>query len=127
MGRMRCISRGEKQLSTVFTNSIDALGNPFIAVLLGAGLAAGLLLTSRASFKLMNADNSSAGLALVAISLFARLAIATLSLWAYKSLSPEGLKPFALSLAGGFVVMYTVELVRYAGLHRLRRPARTRQ
>lgn len=126
-GREECIARGEAQLSTVLAHSIDALGNPFVAVLLGLALAAVLLFSSRASMRLVNAQAAEAGIALAAISLFMRLAGATLALWAYKSFVPVGLKPFAIALAGGFVVMYTLELVRYAGLHRYSRPASVRR
>jgi zinc transporter ZupT len=75
----------------------------------------------------MRPDNASAGLAIAAVSLFARLILATAALWAYKFFAPSGFKPFALCLAGGFLVLYTFEVVRYAGLHKLRRPAATRQ
>jgi len=64
---------------------------------------------------------------LTSMLLIARLALVTLVFWAYKSVAPTGFKPFAIVLAGGFLVMYTVEVVRYAGLHRYRRPAVTRQ
>lgn len=62
-------------------------------------------------------------MALAALSLIARLGAVTAILWAYKRFVPLGIKPFALALAGGFVVLYTVELVRHSGLHRFRRPA----
>jgi len=75
----------------------------------------------------MRPDDASTGLALVAVSLFARLGAATAVLWAYKYIAPSGFKPFALSFAGGFLVLYTIELVRYAGLQKHRRPAGTRQ
>ncbi len=64
---------------------------------------------------------------LASMLLLARLAAVTLALWAYKTVAPTGFKPFAIVLAGGFFVLYTVEVVRYAGLHRYRRPAVTRQ
>lgn len=59
---------------------------------------------------------------IVSIFVFARLAAATLAIWLYKTFVPEGFRPFAIALAGGFVLLYTIELVRYAGLQRLRRP-----
>jgi len=119
--------RGEAQLSSLLANIVELLENPIVAVLLGLAFAAGLLVTSRQSTKLLNADNPEAGLALAAISLFGRLAAATLVLWAYKRFAPSGLKPFALALAGGFVVMYTIELVRYAGVRRNNAPAGARR
>jgi hypothetical protein len=64
--------------------------------------------------------------ALAALSLFARLVVVTAVLWAYKTFVPSGFKPFALSLAGGFVVLYTVELVRYGRVLK-RRPDGARQ
>lgn len=91
------------------------LANPFVAVLAGLLLAAGLLIASRASFKRIRPDAAVAGVAFAAISLFGRLAVATAALWAYKAFIPSGFKPFAFSLAGGFVVLYTVEIVRYSG------------
>jgi len=74
----------------------------------------------------MQPDDGGAGLAIAAASLFGRLAFATIVLWAYKHFAPSGFKPFALCLAGGFLVLYTFEVVRYAGLHKSR-PAGTRQ
>lgn len=126
-GREECIARGEAQLSTVLAYSTDALGNPFVAVLLGLAFAAGLLYWSRASMRRVNAEAAEAGLALAAVSLFMRLVLATLALWLYKSFVPVGFKPFAFALAGGFFVMYMLELVRFAGLHRYSRPAGGRQ
>jgi predicted transporter len=123
-GREGC--RGEVQLSTILAHSTEALGNPFVAVLLGLVLAFGLFFTSRASFRLVTPRSGGSGVVLAASSLFARLLFVTIALWAYKNASPFGIKPFALSVAGGFVVMYTVELVRTAGLHRFRRPVAAR-
>jgi zinc transporter ZupT len=64
---------------------------------------------------------------LVASSMIARLLIASVSLWAFQKISPAGFKPFAFALAGGFLVMYTVELVRYAGPNGHGRSLGTRQ
>jgi len=107
--------------------SVGVLGNPLVGVVLGLVCAAGLFFASRSSFSLVQPDDASAGLALVAMSLFARLMAATAVLWAYKHFALSGFKPFAFSLAGGFLVLYTIEVVRYAGLHRYRRPAGARQ
>lgn len=106
---------------------LDLLGNPFVAALLGVACGALLFVSSRASFKLFGPENPQAGLALTAITLFMRLAAATAALWAYKYFVPEGIKPFAISFAGGFLVLYTIELVRFAGLRRYRRPVSARQ
>lgn len=89
-------------------------------------LAFALIRTSRASFRLVRPDDAPVGLALAAGSLFARLVVMTLSLWAYKRFFVEGFKPFAFALAGGFIVLYTVELVRYAGVLKKRPPAGVR-
>jgi hypothetical protein len=98
------------------------LGNPFVAALIGLLFAVGLLYTSRASFRAIRPESAPAGLGLAALSLFLRLALVTAALWVYKSYFTPGLKPFAFTLAGGFLVLYTVELVRFAGLRRYRRP-----
>lgn len=118
-----CESFEEKPLTSALAHMARLLGNPIVASVLGLALAAGLLWNSRASFRAVTPENTSAGMAMAAISLFVRLAVATTALWAYKALVPTGLKPFAFSLAGGFLVMYTVEAVRFAGLHKYRRPA----
>ena len=55
----------------------------------------------------MTADDPARGLLAVAIALFARLAAATVVLWLYKTVAPGGFVPFALLMAGGFVVLYT--------------------
>ena len=36
---------------------------------------------------------------------------------AYRAFAPAGFVPFALALAGGFLVAYTVELLRFSGAH----------
>ncbi|HET6352108.1 MAG TPA: hypothetical protein VFG89_08270 [Coriobacteriia bacterium] len=97
------------------------MSNPFVAVVLGLLLATGLLFVSRASFKRIQPDAAMEGMVIAAISLFGRLVVMTGALWAYKRFIPSGFKPFALSLAGGFLVLYGVELVRYAGVLK-RRP-----
>lgn len=98
------------------------LENAFVAVVLGLLLAAVLLIASRASFKRMTPERPTAGFAFAAISLFGRLALATVALWAYKAFFAPGFKPFAFSLAGGFIVLYTVSIVRYSQVLK-RRPA----
>jgi len=102
---------------------IALLEHPGAGILLGFLAALALFGFSRASFRRMTPEAAVEGLVFVALTLLARLAFATVALWAYKHFVPSGFPPFALSLAGGFVVLYTVELVRYAGLHRLTRPA----
>lgn len=98
------------------------LENPFVGAALGLLFAAGLMMASRGSFKRIQPDAAMVGVALAAVSLFARLAAVTLALWAYKTYFPGGFKPFAFTLAGGFLVLYMIELVRYAGLQKRRRP-----
>lgn len=90
------------------------LENAYVAVLLGLLLASALIVASRASFKRIRPDAAASGFAFAAVSLFARLALATAALWAYKALFTPGFKAFAFSLAGGFIVLYTVSLVRYS-------------
>lgn len=121
-------TKGKLQLSTLLSYSIDALGNPFVGGFLGLVCAAGLFFASRFSFRLVTPESSSAGLMLAAMSLIARLFLATFVLWGYSKVAdPSGFKPFALCLAGGFLVLYTFEVVRYAGLLRPKRPAGTRR
>jgi CubicO group peptidase (beta-lactamase class C family) len=99
----------------------------YVAALLGFALAAGLIYVSRSSFERIKLDAALAGVAVAAGSLFARLLFVTLALWAYKRFFYPGFKPFAFSLAGGFIVLYTVELVRYAGVLKKRPSASARQ
>jgi len=117
-----CVARGECTLSTVLDHSAAVLANPFVGIVLGLAIAAAFLWISRSSMRMVRPGAAEAGVALAAVSLFARLAVATLMLWGYKSIAPVGFKPFALAFAGGFLVLYTVELVRYAGLQKYRRP-----
>ena len=100
--------------------------NPLVAAALGLVLAYVLLAASRASFRVVTPEASAAGLGLAALSLLARLGLVVLALWAYKHFVGSGFKPFAFTLAGGFLVLYTVELVRYAGVLKRRRPADAR-
>lgn len=84
-----------------------------VAAVLGVGIGAALVLSSRASFKAMTPENPEAGLALAAVSLFARMAIAAGVLFAYRHFVPDGFVPFAAGVAGGFLVLYAIELTRY--------------
>jgi len=102
---------------------IALLEHPGAGILLGVCVALALFGLSRASFRRITPEAAVEGLVYVSLALLARLAFVTVALWAYRHFVPSGFPPFALSLAGGFVVLYTVELVRYAGLHRLTRPA----
>lgn len=104
-------------------SAIVLLSQPVFAALLGMASGVVLLAASRSSFRRITPENASAGLALAAVSLFGRLILITLALWAYKRFVPAGFKPFAFAMAGSFLVLYTVEVVRYSGLLKRRRPA----
>lgn len=124
--QLRAHARGDPLSSALLHTAQNALNNPFVGALLGLLLAAGLMLVSRASFKRITAENAPAGMAFAALSLFARLAFVTAALWAYKHFFNSGFKPFALCLAGGFLVLYTVEVVRYSGLLKRQHPSGAR-
>lgn len=110
-------------LSTALIDSIGALlAQPAIAAVLGLVLGVGLLLASRNSFEHVAAEDPTRGLLFVTTALMGRLLVATLLLYAYHRFSPAGYPFFGIALAGAFLVMYTFELVRYAGLHRYARP-----
>lgn len=115
--------RERVQLTGIVDTAASLLANPLVAVCLGAALGVVLLLASRSSFGLMHSDDPARGMLFTAMLLPVRLGFALFALWAYKRIAPQGIVPFALSFAGGFVVLYTVELVRYAGLSRYARPA----
>lgn len=112
----------------MLANHTQVLADQVVALIAGTALGFVLFAASRASARLVRPDNPSAGMALYALSVFARLAVATGILWAYKTLAPAGFTPFALTFAGGFLVFYTIEVVRFAGLNRYRRrPAAARR
>ncbi len=90
------------------------LGHPAVAIILGLLFGALLLLLSRHSVKFLTPESSAAGFAIVAGSLLLRLALAASALLAYRFLLPDGFLWFAGGLAAGFVVMYTLELLKYA-------------
>ncbi len=105
---------GVVQLSPALVDSVVALlGHPVVAAALGIALGVGLLLASRASFRAFTPDAPEAGLVYAAVSLFVRMAIAAGLLFVYYRFISEGFLPFAIGVAGGFLVMYTIELVRY--------------
>jgi hypothetical protein len=104
------------QLSSALAHIVQLLENPFVAAALGLVLAFVLIRSSKASFRRIQPDDAAGGVAFAAGSLFVRLLVMTVSLWAYKKFVPEGFKPFAFTFAGGFLVLYMVELVRYAGV-----------
>ena len=85
-----------------------------------------LIRSSKASFRNIEPDDAPIGVAIAAGWLFGRLVVMTLSLWAYKTFLYEGFKPFAFALAGGFLALYAFELVRYARLHKNRKPTGVR-
>ena len=68
----------------------------------------------------MTPENPGAGLALVALLLFARMGFVVVVLWAYHTYVSEGFVPFAIGFAGGFFVSYSLELARFAGVLRTR-------
>ena len=104
----------------VLDSLVGLLSQPVFALLLGVVLGVGLLFASRGSFRLMNPENAPAGFALVAMLLFARMGFVVLVLWAYHTYVLAGFVPFAIGFAGGFIVTYSIELARYAGLLRTR-------
>jgi len=95
---------------------------PFVAAALGLALGGGLFVVSRRTFRSMSALDPARGLAFIGMAMVGRLLFATLALYAYHVVAPSGFPAFGLALAGSFLVMYTVELVRFAGLHRYTRP-----
>lgn len=118
---------GVPALDSATTHSVIALlAHPVVGVVLGAAAGAVLLLVSRVSFRGMTAAAPEAGLALAAGALLGRLAGATVLLYLYHRFVPQGFAPFGLALAGAFLVLYSVELVRFAGLGRYARPNRAR-
>jgi hypothetical protein len=114
------------QLSSALAHIAQLLENPFVAAALGLLLAFLLLRASKLSFHSIDPDEAPIGVAIAAIWLFGRLVVMTLSLWAYKRFFYEGFKPFAFALAGGFLVLYAFELVRFARLQKHRKPTGVR-
>jgi hypothetical protein len=100
---------------------VRLLSQPIAAATLGLVLGVGLLFASRRSFAAIG-DDPSRSILIAGLALIGRLFAATLVLYLYSRFAPEGFPAFGVTLAGSFLVMYTVELVRYAGLHRYARP-----
>lgn len=112
---------GVVQLSPALVDSVVALlGHPVVAAVLGIAFGVGLLLASRASFRAITPESSEVGLALAAVSLFVRMALAAGGLFVYHRFVPEGFVPFAAGVAGGFLVLYGIELARYGRVVRSR-------
>ena len=101
---------------------VRLLSQPVAAATLGLVLGVGLLFASRKSFLRISSEDPSRGVLLVGLALIVRLFAATLVLFLYSRFAPEGFPAFGLTMAGAFVLSYTVELVRFAGLHRYARP-----
>jgi hypothetical protein len=119
--RLGTAHEGARELTTTILDTlVSLLSQPLVGAVLG--LATGLLLffLSRSSFRRMTPEDPARGLLVVALGLLGRLAAATLVLWLYKTVAPSGFTPFALMLAGGFIVPFTYEAIRYSGL--LKRP-----
>lgn len=81
---------------------------------------------SRRSFTWITPDAPERGLALAALALFGRLAAAIGLLFVYDRVAHRGIAAFGLAFALTFLALFTVELVRYAGLNRHARPNRAR-
>lgn len=114
--------QGVKALDPNVTHTLTGFfSHPAVAAALGVTVGAVLLLLSRASFRTMRPEDAERGLALTAVALFGRLAVATASLFAYSRLAPEGLAAYGIALAGTFLALYSIELIRSAGLHRFAR------
>lgn len=84
-----------------------------VALVLGAAFGTGLLFASRSSFRAMKPEAPEAGFALAALSLFVRMDVAAGVLLLFRRFVPDGFVPFAIGVAGGFFVLYAVELTRY--------------
>ncbi len=106
--------RRSSTLSPALADSpFTLLGHPVVAAVLGIALGVGLLLASRSSFRTFTPDAPEAGLVYAAISLFVRMALAAGALFLYSRFVNDGFVPFAIGVAGGFLVLYTIELMRY--------------
>lgn len=93
-----------------------------MAAALGLALGGGLFAVSRWTFRRIEAEDAARGLGIAGLALVGRLLLATFAMFVYKTVAPSGFLAFGLAVAGSFLVMYTVELVRFAGLHRYARP-----
>lgn len=114
-------------LFAVMTDRLAAvLSQPVVAIVAGVLVGAVLLIASRRSFGRLNAGSPERGLVFAAVSLLARLAAAVALLALSRRFAPAGLPYFGLSLAGTFLALHMVELVRFAGLWRYSRPVRAR-
>ena len=98
-------------------DSVDAFMNHrLVALTLGACVGGVMLFVSRFSAKAVTPDTTSAGLAIMAASLVLRFLAAAASLLAYRHFFPDAFVVFAIGLAGGFMFLYTVELLKYGGV-----------
>jgi hypothetical protein len=114
------------QLFPAIDSIVNLLEQPAPAAVLGLALGVGLLFLSRKGFQGVTPEDPFRGLLVAAMAMFGRLLASVLLLWVYKAVAPDGFAPFAITFAVGFLVTYSVELVRFAGLHRYARPVRTR-
>jgi len=95
---------------------VKLLSQPLVGAFLGLAIGVTLFVLSRSSFRRMTADDARHGYHMIALGLLARLVTATIVLWLYKTIAPEGFLLFGLFLAGSFVVLFTFDAVRYSGL-----------
>lgn len=108
------LDRRRSALSPALADSpLALLGNPVVAAVLGIAFGVGLLLASRSSFRAFTPESPESGLIYAAVSLFMRMAVAAGALLVYNRFINDGFVPFAIGLAGGFFVLYTIELMRY--------------
>ena len=107
------MKRGPSLSPALVDSALALLGQPVVAALLGIVFGVGLLLASRASFRAITPESPEAGLVFAAVSLLIRMALAAGVLFVYHRFISHGFVPFAVGVAGGFLVLYGVELTRY--------------
>lgn len=108
--------RGRKLPATPAYQLGAVLAQPLVAMALGLVAGVGLLVASRLSFKVMRPEAPEVGLALSALLLLTRMGLVAGILLGYRAVAGTGFVPFAITMAGGFLIAYTIELLRYGKL-----------
>lgn len=116
-------SQGVRALFEWIIDSLTTLfSQPVPAIAAGVFLGGALLVFSRSSFRAVTPEAPVQGLVLSSIGLVGRFLAVAIALVTFRQVAPGGLAYFGIAMAGTFLILYTVELVRFADLRRHVRP-----
>jgi len=121
--RLLLTREGPPPLAAFDATALALLTQPIVAVLLGAALGVASLLVSRASSRLVTAEDPMLGFVKLSFVSLVRMLVVLAAMAAYFILARPGFAPFAVTLVLSFLGTLGYEAVKVSS--RVRRPARS--